>query len=153
MLAGASQDLIADLISGQDFALEQFGLRIMAQAGQALVSYGTQLAGASVVSGLTGNVPLAAAQGAGAAALVGSGVALGGVSAGVLSNLTGSAPQTTSGASFARGSSGTPMMGGTQHTTIIYSGATGPERDQGARNVVAAWGVASSRNENYTVRR
>lgn len=84
IVAGASTTLVSDMISGQEHALERFGLSIMAQAGQALVSYGVQAIGRGVLeasSPLT--AALAPASFAAGAGLVAAGVGLGGAAGGI----------------------------------------------------------------------
>ena len=139
IVVGASTQLISDMVSGQEHALERFGLSIMAQAGQALVSYGIQAIGRGVLeasSPLT--AALAPASFAAGAALVGSGVALGGV-AGGLSGLMGSAggdgetkrSTRDPGASPRRGSGGSDG-GGPVVLNLTY-GAAGPLPEDTAR--------------------
>lgn len=159
VMTGALQELIAAQISGQEFAAEQFGISIMAQAGQALVSYGTQLVGAAVVSTLTGNVPLGIAQGAGGVGLVAAGVGLGGTAAGLSSLMDKRAaaeprPQRERGLG-GRGTVGRKVEGGVQ-VQIVYGGVSGPEADSGARAVVDGLALASKRGrytDNITRRR
>jgi hypothetical protein len=138
IVAGASTQLVSDMISGQEHALERFGLSIMAQAGQALVSYGIQAIGRGVLeasSPLT--APLAPASFAAGAGLVTAGVGLGGV-AGGLGSLMGSAggdgesKRTTRdpGASPRRGTGTSP--GGPVVLNLTY-GAAGPLPEDTAR--------------------
>jgi hypothetical protein len=146
IVAGASEQLIGDLISGQEQALEQFGVSIMAQAGQALVSYGIQAIGSAALQASLGNLPGAAVQGATGAGLVAAGVGLGGVSAG-LGNLMGGG-----GGQRERrlpGSMAAPQQAGGGGTVIqiTYAGASGPTADQGGRAVVEAWSRAQRRQE------
>jgi hypothetical protein len=139
IVAGASTQLVSDMISGQEHALERFGLSIMAQAGQALVSYGIQAIGRGVLeasSPLT--APLAPASFAAGAGLVTAGVGLGGV-AGGLGNLMGSgggdgeSKRTTRdpGASPRRGTGGTG--GGGPIVLNLTYGAAGPLPEDTAR--------------------
>jgi hypothetical protein len=146
IVAGASQQLIGDLISGQEQALEQFGVSIMAQAGQALVSYGIQAIGSAALQASLGNLPGAAVQGATGAGLVAAGVGLGGVSAG-LGNLMGGG-----GGQRERrlpGSMAAPQQTGSGGTVIqiTYAGASGPTADQGGRAVVEGMARAQRRQE------
>lgn len=83
VVAGATQDYLNARIKGEKDAEAAFAQSIMAQAGQALVGYGTQLLGAAVVSASTGLLPVAAMQGAEGAGLIASGIALGGIAAGI----------------------------------------------------------------------
>ena len=138
IVAGASQQFISDMISGQEHASERFGLAIMQQAGQALVSYGTQLAGKAVMDAFVAP-PLAVAEGAAAVGLIGAGVALGGVAGGLSANMSGSASGSSSPAARERGASGGRSGGssssGSTNVTIIYAGASGPTAEQGAAAV------------------
>ncbi len=90
VVTSASSAMIDDIITGQDHAFETFATSIMKSAGQSLIGSGTKLAGEATVSLLTpGLQPLAAAQFAGAAGLIGSGVALGGVATGIMHTAQG----------------------------------------------------------------
>lgn len=81
---GASQDYIKARIEGDKLAEIHFATSIMAQAGQALIASGTKLGGEAIVSAFTpGLQPLAVAQAAAAAGLIGTGLSLGGVAAGL----------------------------------------------------------------------
>jgi hypothetical protein len=147
IVAGTSQQLIGDLISGQEQALERFGVSIMAQAGQALVSYGIQAIGRGVLE-LSSPVTaaLAPASFAAGAGLVAAGVGLGGVSAG-LGNLMGGG-----GGQRERrlpGSMAAPQQtnGGGTVIQITYAGASGPTADQGGRAVVEGLARAQRRQE------
>jgi hypothetical protein len=134
-VAGLTQSLVADLVSGQEQALERFGLSVMAQAGQVLVGEGIKLAGAATTSALTGLLPLAAVQGAGSAGLIAAGVGLGGTAVGLGGLLGGgaqsaptSAPRLTTGGS----GGGTSSGGGNTVVQITYAGASGPTADHAA---------------------
>jgi hypothetical protein len=138
IVAGASTQLVSDMISGQEHALERFGLSIMAQAGQALVSYGIQAIGRGVLEASNPiTAPLAPASFAAGAGLVTAGVGLGGV-AGGLGSLMGSAggdgetKRTTRdpGASPRRGTGTSP--GGPIVLNLTY-GAAGPLPEDTAR--------------------
>jgi hypothetical protein len=147
IVAGASQQLISDLISGQEQALERFGLSIMAQAGQALVSYGIQALGAAAFSATTGNLPMAAQQAATGAGLVAAGVGLGGVSAGLGNLMGGGGGQREQ---RLPGSMAAPQQTGNGGGTVIqitYAGASGPTADQGGRAVVEGLARAQRRQE------
>lgn len=142
---GGIQQLTDDLITGQEHAAERFAALIMQQAGQALISSGTKLAGEAVVSGLTpGLQPLAVAQGTAAAGLIASGIALGGGATVVTHMAAGGTigqalpTQSTSGGGSdlgARARPARPGMGGPGGTnlTIVYGGLSGPSADDGAR--------------------
>jgi hypothetical protein len=135
-VAGLTQSLVADLVSGQEQALERFGLSVMAQAGQVLVGEGIKLVGLATTSMLTpGGQPLAVAQFAGSAALIGAGVGLGGTAQGLGGLLGGgaqsaptSAPRLTTGGS----GGGTSSGGGNTVVQITYAGASGPTADHAA---------------------
>jgi hypothetical protein len=146
IVAGASQQLISDLISGQEQALERFGLSIMAQAGQALVSYGTQAIGRGVLElSSPFTAALAPASFAAGAGLVAAGVGLGGVSAG-LGNLMGGGQRERR----LPGSMAAPQQTGNGGGTVIqitYAGASGPTADQGGRAVVEGLARAQRRQE------
>ena len=135
IVASAATTMTAELIAGQERAVEHFALTIMQQAGQALVSYGVQLEGAAVVSALTGN-PAAIAQAAGGAALIGAGVGLGGVAGGLsmVSDRNAAAARdrgVNTGASQSRGT-------GDGLTVQISYGVSGPQPEDTARAVAVA---------------
>lgn len=150
----ASQQLVADLVGGQEQALERFGLAIMAQAGQALVSYGTQALGAAALNASLGNLPAAGVQAATGGALLTAGVGLGGVASGLSGLMGGSGGATESGAP-ARFSGGPAASGGPGMTniTVVYGGASGPDADSGARATIDARDRADRRNLGRTVDR
>lgn len=79
-LASASQQYLSDRIAGEKHAEEKFAASVMAQAGSALVGYGTQAIGMAALSALNPlTAPLAPAQFAGGAALIAAGIGLGAV--------------------------------------------------------------------------
>lgn len=79
-LASASQQYLTDRIAGEKHAEERFAASVMAQAGSALVGYGTQAIGMAALSALNPlTAPLAPVQFAGGAALIAAGVGLGAV--------------------------------------------------------------------------
>ena len=83
---GAGQTLIDDLITGQEKALERFAVAIMRQAGTFMVGKGLELgalATFNLLSGVPTQVAQAPAQFAGAAAVVGGGIALGAAATGI----------------------------------------------------------------------
>jgi len=154
IIAGASQQLVADLITGQDHALEHFATSIMAQAGQSLISNAVQLAGAATVSAFTGNAPVAIAQGSAAAGLFAGGLALGGLAVGAEHVMAGGSigqklPDQKSGtpAGFGGRSSSGGNQGSGTNVTIVYSGASGPSADDGARAVTMALTLAQRRGQ------
>lgn len=150
-LAGIGQNLVADLVAQREHAFERAALTIAAEAGQVLIGEGVKLAGFAVTSALTGNLPVAAAQGAGSAGLIAAGVGLGGAAMGLGGLL---APpdvlppepprQTGSGA-------GGGIGGG--NITVVYGGASGPSADMGAQNTTIAQGLAADRFYDQVVRR
>lgn len=143
--AGAAQQLIADLISGQDQALEKMGLRLMQEAGQALIGYGIQAFGAAALNASLQLWPLAAQQAATGAALTGAGVALGGTAVG-LGNLMSGAQGNERQLPGVGMSVGTGGGGGTS-VQIVYAGASGPTADHGAAAVVMAMDRGQRRQE------
>ena len=153
--AGASTQLVADIIGNQEMALERFGVTIMAQAGQALVSYGTQALGAAALSASLGLFPVAATQLATGGVLLAAGVGLGGVAAGLGSLMSppgggsdrGAPSRSSTGSGGGSGSGG---GGGGTSVTIVYNGASGPTADLGARGVVDAQDRAARRNLGRT---
>lgn len=156
VIAGASQQLVADLITGQDHALEHFATSIMAQAGQSLIASGVKLAGEATVSAFTpGLQPLAIAQGSAAAGLFAGGLALGGLAVGAEHVMAGGSigqklPDQKSGtpAGFGgRSSSGGNQGSGGVNVSIYYNGASGPSADDGARAVTMALTLAQRRGQ------
>lgn len=143
IVAGVSTQLIADLISGQEKALERAGLAFMAQAGQALVGYGIQAIGRGVLeaSSLI-TAPLAPASFAAGAALIGAGVSLGGVSAGLGALMGGGANKGAAERGPSPRSSSSANTGpSTTSVTYIYA----PSRDEGAAIVTQAGKRADAR--------
>lgn len=84
IVTGATQQYVEARIKGEKNAEAAFAASIMAQAGQALVSYGIQAVGRGVLeaSGV-GTAVLAPASFAAGAALIGAGIGLGGIGAGI----------------------------------------------------------------------
>ena len=84
IVTGATQQYVEARIKGEKNAEAAFAASIMAQAGQALVSYGIQAVGRGVLeaSGV-GTAFLAPASFAAGAALIGAGIGLGGIGAGI----------------------------------------------------------------------
>jgi len=155
VIAGASQQLVADLITGQDHALEHFATSIMAQAGQSLIASGVKLAGEATVSAFTpGLQPLAIAQGSAAAGLFAGGLALGGLAVGAEHVMAGGSigqklPDQKSGtpAGFGGRSSSGGGQGSGVNVSIYYNGASGPSADDGARAVTMALTLAQRRGQ------
>lgn len=73
----ATNEYVAARIKGEEDAEAAFASSVMAQAGQALISYGTQLGGKAIMDAFIAP-PLAAAEGAAAAGLIAAGIGLGG---------------------------------------------------------------------------
>ena len=155
VIAGASQQLVADLITGQDHALEHFATSIMAQAGQSLIASSVKLAGEATVSAFTpGLQPLAIAQGSAAAGLFAGGLALGGLAVGAEHVMAGGSigqklPDQKSGtpAGFGGRSSSGGGQGSGVNVSIYYNGASGPSADDGARAVTMALTLAQRRGQ------
>lgn len=145
IMASASTQLLADLIGGQEKALERFGISIMAQAGQALVSYGVQGIGSGVLQTSLGN-PAGLGQIAVGTGLVAAGVGLGGV-AGGLSGLMGGSTETQRPLPGAMASPIGQQGGGTSFT-IVYGGLSGPTAEQGAEALVGGQRLAERRNHS-----
>jgi hypothetical protein len=135
IIAGSSQQLIADLISGQEHALERFGISVMAQAGQALVGYGVQAIGRGV---LELSNPLTAALApvsfAAGGALIGAGVGLGGVAGGLGGLMGADSGGAARGASPRTSTGTTGAQAGPTQITVVYA----PSRDEGAAAVALA---------------
>lgn len=147
--ASASTQLISDLVGQQEHALERFGIAVMAQAGQALVSYGAQAIGRGILE-LSSPVtaPLAAASFTAGGVLLGAGIGLGGTAGGLGALLGGgggaSAPSERGVSSgFSGGATG---GGGGTNITIVYGGASGPTADHAARAVSDSVARAGARN-------
>lgn len=148
-IASASQQLLSDIITGQEHATERFAAFIMQQAGQSLISNGVQLFGEATKNALIGN-PMAAGQFVGATALVGLGVSLGGAAVGVTHAAAGGKfgqklpSESTSGRGTDPGARARPAAGGRgggdggTNLTIIYGGISGPSADDGARALTKA---------------
>jgi hypothetical protein len=161
--AAGAQQLTADLITGQDKALEHFAANVMAQAGQSLIASGVKLAGEAAVSAFTpGLQPVAAAQGATAAALIGTGIGLGGASVGIEHLLAGGAigqalPEKSAAARREKGigSVGGPGGAVTPGTsiTIVYDNLSAPSAEDGVAKIAKATGVAQERGMLTTRRR
>lgn len=152
VVANAGQKLIDDRITGEELAFESFYTSIMKQAGQSLVASGISLGGKALESLLTpGFQPVAAAQFAGSAALIGGGMALGGIATGIMHQAKGGTigqalPDKDSrkdrGASPS--SSGGSSSGGPLVVNISY-GVGGPLPEDTAREVRKVLDVDSRR--------
>lgn len=147
IIAGASTQLIADLISGQEHALERFGISVMAQAGQALIGYGVQAIGRGVLelsSPLT--AALAPASFAAGGVLIGAGVGFGGVAGGLGGLMGGDSGGSARGASPRTSTGTTGAQAGPTQITVIYA----PSRDEGAAAVALAGKNAERRGLTKT---
>lgn len=144
VMTSATQDYLDARIKGEEDAEAAFAAAIMRQAGQALISFGTQAIGRGILE-LSSPVtaPLAAGSFAAGGALIAGGIALGGAATAVMHTAAGGTvgqpvPTSTSGgggdmAARARPARpGTAGAGGT-NLTIIYGGLSGPSADDGAR--------------------
>lgn len=117
IIVSASDQLLSDLITGQEKALERFAAAIFKQAGTVMLGKGLELGAAGVANLLSGNpvqMALAGGQLAGAAGLVAGGLALGAVATGIehtVMGASGAAP-TTATASSGSPTTSTPMGAG-----------------------------------------
>lgn len=151
IVASAGTQLVADLVGQQEQALERFGIAVMAQAGQALVSYGAQAIGRGILE-LSSPVtaPLAAASFAAGGVLLGAGIGLGGTAGGLgalMGGSGGSSGPSERGVSSGFSGGATSGGGGT-NITIVYGGASGPTADHAARAVSDSVTRAAVRNVN-----
>jgi len=140
------QQLTDDLITGEEHATERFAALVMQQAGQSLISYGTQAIGRGLFQ-LSDpfTAPLAPASFAAGGALIAGGIALGGAATGVMHMAQGGtigspipAANSTTGGGGDLGARARPARpgggaGGGTNLTIIYGGLSGPSADDGAR--------------------
>lgn len=140
---GISQ-LTEDLITGQEHVAERLAVLVMQQAGQSLIANGIDLSGEAIKNGFKGLIPLAAVQAAGAAGLISSGVALGGVAAGIehtmAGGIIGHALPDKSGRRD-RGASPRAPRDGTSdggYTVNIAYGVAGPMPEDTARELAKA---------------
>jgi len=134
-VAGVSTQLVADLVSGQEQALERAGVAIMARAGQELIGFGVTAIGRGVLelsNPLT--APLAAGSFATGALLIGAGSGLGGVASGLGSLMGGEAGGSARGASPRTSTGSTGAAAGPTQITVVYA----PSRDEGAAAVALA---------------
>jgi len=141
IFASSSQQLIADLIGGQEQALEKMGANILSQAGTFVVGEGVKAASAGAARLLMGD-PTGAATLAGGLGIVGLGASMGGLGAWWAGMLGGAGSGSQRGPSdrgvpsgFSGGGGG--GSGGT-NITVVYAGASGPTADHGARAVTDA---------------
>lgn len=151
IVASAGTQLVADLVGQQEQALERFGIAVMAQAGQALVSYGAQAIGRGILEmSSPATAPLAAASFAAGGVLLGAGIGLGGVAGGLgtlMGGSSGSSGPSERGVSSGFSGGATGGSGGT-NITIVYGGASGPTADHAARAVSDSVTRAGARGLN-----
>lgn len=154
---GAGQTLIDDLITGQEKALERFAVAVMRQAGTFMLGKGLELGAQATFNVLSGNPVLMAqapAQFAGAAALVGGGVALGAVATGVEhvainGGQVGQSAQPGGGAGdraistpmgagrISTGGTGDRDGGGMEQVTYVFNAPVFGDQNRSARHVAA----------------
>ena len=137
ILLSASESYIKMRIEGEKHAEEAFAASVMAQAGQALVGYGTQLGGKAIMDAFIAP-PLAAAEGAAAIGLISAGVALGAGGTAIQHSVAG-ANATDKTASRDRGaaprsSGGSSGSGGPLVINVSY-GVGGPLPEDTAREI------------------
>ena len=112
IIVGQSQQLIDDLIMGQEKAFERFFAGVMKQAGTVLIGKGIELVGSGTANLLLGN-PAGAAQLAVGGSMIAGGVTLGGIGAGIERGLMGgSAPTGAGTAGPSTATTATPMGAG-----------------------------------------
>lgn len=151
IVAGASEQLLSDLISGQEHALDKFGISIMAQAGQSLVASGIKLIGEGTVSMLTpGLQGLGTGQLTAGAGLIVAGVGLGGVAGGFSANLAAQESgdkkaSKDTGLSRGRTSAGSGGGSGGPASINITYGVSGPLPEDTAREIQKALRTNSRR--------
>jgi hypothetical protein len=122
IVVNASDQLLSDLITGQENAFERFAVNIMRQAGTVMLGKGLELGANGIVNLMTGN-PVGAGQLAIAAGLVGGGLALGAAATGIESIALGAGGSaTTATAAAGPATTSTPMGAGK---------ISGSQRDRG----------------------
>jgi hypothetical protein len=154
---GAGQTLIDDLITGQEKALERFAVAIMRQAGSFMIGKGLELGALATFNLLSGQAALMAqapAQFAGAAALVGGGIALGAAATGIEhvainGGQLGQAAQPGGGAGeratstpmgagrISTGGAGERGGGGMEQVTYVFNAPVFGDQNRSARHVSA----------------
>jgi hypothetical protein len=154
---GAGQTLVDDLITGQEKALERFAVAIMRQAGTFMVGKGLELGALATFNLLSGQAALVAqapAQFAGAAALVGGGIALGAAATGIEhvainGGQLGQAVQSGGGAGdratstpmgagrISTGGTGERGGGGMEQVTYVFNAPVFGDQNRSARHVAA----------------
>lgn len=146
--ASAAQGYLDAVITGQENAEAMLAASLMRTAGQALISHGVDLGGRATVSALSGLLPLAAAQGAGAAALIAGGVALGGVATGITHVAAGGTIGKALPAEPKIKDLNTPSprsSGNSDGITINYMGASGATAEESHKAVLQALNKARKR--------
>jgi hypothetical protein len=142
IVAGATEQMIADVINGQEHAVERFAATMFKQAGTAMIGHGIN----ALAGGLSTQALILAPETGGAssiatgAALIAGGLALGGVGAGIDKAIGGGGGSTsaaarspgvnTGGGGRARGQG----EGGGVTINIVY-GAAGPAPQDTGREV------------------
>ena len=152
---GASQNLVDEIITGQEKAFDRFMVAIMRQAGTFMLGKGLELGALATFNALSGNPVLMAAAGgqfAGAAALVGGGIALGAAATGIEHVAIGGGQlfqalpeaekeKTTStpmGAGrISTGGTGERGGGGMEQVTYVFNAPVFGDQNRSARHVAA----------------
>jgi hypothetical protein len=111
IIVGQSQQLIDDLIMGQEKAFERFFAGVMKQAGTVLIGKGIELVGSGAANLLLGN-PAGAAQLAVGGSMIAGGVTLGGIGSGIERGLMGGSGSTAGTAGPSPATTATPMGAG-----------------------------------------
>lgn len=143
VVASAGNQLVRDLVTGQEHATERFVASILEQTGAALFNYGVQATGKGILYAIDPiTAPLAPAALATGAVLMGMGSAMGAggaaISAGIQqSEAGGSAAQRERGPRSLGGPTAT--AGGGVNVTIVYGGISGPTAEHG----IHAWSKAA----------
>lgn len=150
-----TQQVVSDLITGQEHVAERFAVLVMGQAGQSLIGSGIKLLGEAAVSAfIPGAQGLAVAQGTTGLGLIAAGIGLGGTAAAIGHVAAGgtigkalpesAAAKTSTGVNRGSGSS-TSQGPSSLNVTVIYAGASGPTAEHGARAVASAMRRADRR--------
>jgi hypothetical protein len=156
MVIGHGQQLLDDLITGQEKALERFAVNVMREAGTFMVGKGLELgalATFNLLSGVPTQVAMAPAQFAGAAALVGGGIALGAAATGIEHTMIngGSIGQAAQAGGAGDRATSTPMgagristggtgdrdRGGMEQVTYVFNAPVFGDQNRSARHVAA----------------
>lgn len=137
IVADAGMQLVKELVTGQEHALERFAATSLEQAGSALYGFGVQAVGKGLLYAIDPiTAPLAPAALATGAALMAAGAGMGAAGAAINASI----PSTSSNAAATErgpsslGSAGREVVAGT-NVTIVYGGTSGPTAEHG----VHAW--------------